>query len=152
MGPGKNGNGSWTELFFLDEVTALAAGHRPCFYCRRSNAVTFANIVADSLGVGTIRAPELDRLLHMERIASGGDIEPMNPEDLQELPDGTMIAADSGILAIKNDQCLPWTFDGYGKPLSFSSITGQVAIITPRTNRQALRGGYTPVWHPSSDA
>ena len=152
MGPGNNGNGSWTELFFLDEVTAMAAGHRPCFYCRRSNAVTFAEYVANSLGVGRIRAPELDRRLHRERIASGGKIEPMNPENLRALPDGTMIAADSNVLAIKNGECLPWSFDGYGKPLPFSSITGQVSIITPKTIRRALDGGYLPVWHPSAEA
>ncbi|MEX0346283.1 MAG: hypothetical protein AB3N20_15270 [Rhizobiaceae bacterium] len=152
MGSGKNGNGSWTELFFLDEVTALAAGHRPCFYCRRSNAVTFADIVANSLRLGEIRAPELDRRLHGERIASGGDIERLDPGDLQGLPDGTMIAAGSGIMAIRNGQCLPWSFDGYGRPLPVSSINGQLAIITPRTSRQALCGGYLPVWHPSADA
>jgi hypothetical protein len=65
-----SGNAGWTELFFLDEVTALAAGHRPCFYCRRERAVEFARCFSAGQGRKTISAPEMDALLHRERWAS----------------------------------------------------------------------------------
>ncbi|MCO5160349.1 MAG: hypothetical protein M9939_04390 [Mesorhizobium sp.] len=67
-----SGGAGWTELFFLDEVTALAAGHRPCFYCRRERAVEFARCFAARQGRETISAPEMDAVLHRERWASGG--------------------------------------------------------------------------------
>jgi hypothetical protein len=65
-----SGNAGWTELFFLDEVTALAAGHRPCFYCRRERAVEFARCFAAGQGRRTMSAPEMDAVLHRERWAS----------------------------------------------------------------------------------
>lgn len=65
-----SGNAGWTELFFLDEVTALAAGHRPCFYCRRERAVEFARCFAAGQGRDRISAPEMDVVLHLERWAS----------------------------------------------------------------------------------
>lgn len=65
-----SGGAGWTELFFLDEVTALAAGHRPCFYCRRERAVEFARCFAAGQGRETITAPEMDAVLHRERWAS----------------------------------------------------------------------------------
>src|SRR3954468_15640855 len=59
----------YTELFFLDEVTALAAGHRPCFECRRAEAMAFAAAFAKGQGLSSpLRAPEMDRLLHAERL------------------------------------------------------------------------------------
>jgi hypothetical protein len=68
-----SGNAGWTELFFLDEVTALAAGHRPCFYCRRERALEFSRCFAAGQGRRTMSAPEMDAVLHRERWASGGD-------------------------------------------------------------------------------
>ncbi len=65
-----SGKAGWTELFFLDEVTALAAGHRPCFYCRRERALEFARCFAAGQGRPAISAPEMDAVLHRERRAS----------------------------------------------------------------------------------
>jgi hypothetical protein len=70
-----SGNAGWTELFFLDEVTALAAGHRPCFYCRRERAVEFARCFAAGQGRDRMSAPEMDEVLHRERWASGGNLQ-----------------------------------------------------------------------------
>ena len=64
------GGRSWTELFFLDEATALAAGHRPCFYCRRDDANRFRAAWEQGNGV-TILAPEIDAVLHRERLDGG---------------------------------------------------------------------------------
>jgi hypothetical protein len=66
-----SGNAGWTELFFLDEVTALAAGHRPCFYCRRERAKAFAGHYGDAFRVAAPKAGEIDARLHGERLASG---------------------------------------------------------------------------------
>src|SRR6516225_12284379 len=65
------GGRSWTELFFLDEATALAAGHRPCFYCRRDDANRFRAAWEEGNGVREVLAPEMDAVLHRERLASG---------------------------------------------------------------------------------
>src|SRR5271155_1073591 len=64
------GGRSWTELFFLDEATALAAGHRPCFYCRRDDANKFRAAWEEGNGVANIRAGDMDTVLHRERLAS----------------------------------------------------------------------------------
>ena len=67
-----SGNAGWTELFFLDEVTALAAGHRPCFYCRREQAEAFADCFGKAQGIARPKVAEMDAVLHRERLASGG--------------------------------------------------------------------------------
>ena len=59
---------SWTELFFLDEATALAAGHRPCFYCRREDANRFRAAWEEGNGVTGAKASEIDKMLHAERL------------------------------------------------------------------------------------
>ncbi len=58
------GGRSWTELFFLDEATAFAAGHRPCFFCRRDDANRFRAAWEEGNGVADIRAREIDAVLH----------------------------------------------------------------------------------------
>src|SRR5262245_18907790 len=75
-GPG--GKAGWTELFFLDEVTALAAGHRPCFHCRREQAMAFARHYGAAFGVTRPSATEIDERLHDERLASGGPLVPVD--------------------------------------------------------------------------
>ncbi|MDQ2632799.1 MAG: hypothetical protein M3Y78_03575, partial [Pseudomonadota bacterium] len=64
MGRNANGKAGWTELFFLDEVTALAAGHRPCFTCRREEAKAFAACYGRAFKIDKPRAPEIDARLH----------------------------------------------------------------------------------------
>src|SRR5215204_527229 len=61
------GGRSWTELFFLDEATALAAGHRPCFYCRRDDANRFRGCWEEGNGVSRVLARDIDAVLHRER-------------------------------------------------------------------------------------
>src|SRR5665647_109876 len=77
----------YTELFFLDEVTALAAGHRPCFECRRADAVTFAEKISETSSRAS--APEMDRVLHDERLA--GRDKRVHPYFLDDLPDGVVL-------------------------------------------------------------
>src|SRR6186713_2001509 len=76
----------YTELFFLDEVTALAAGHRPCFECRRAEAVAFAAAFAKEQGLSSpLRAPEMDRILHAERL--DGHDKRLHQRTIVDLPD-----------------------------------------------------------------
>ena len=71
------GGRSWTELFFLDEATAFAAGHRPCFYCRRDDANRFRAAWEAGNGVKDVLAPEIDAVLHRERFSSGKKLHPL---------------------------------------------------------------------------
>jgi hypothetical protein len=89
--------GHYTRLFFLDEPTALAAGHRPCAYCRREAYRSFrAAWAAGSahLGLGTEpRAAEIDRVLHAERLGPDGS-KRLHPAELADLPDGAFVLED----------------------------------------------------------
>src|SRR5262252_8662407 len=82
---------SWTELFFLDEATAFAAGHRPCFFCRREDAKRFSAAWEQGNRKTSIRAGEIDRVLHAERLDRGRKrLHPL-PVPLRDLPDGAMV-------------------------------------------------------------
>ena len=109
-----SGNAGWTELFFLDEVTALAAGHRPCFYCRRRAASDFAGYYGDAFGIAEPKAAEIDARLHAERLASGGQPTPLTERAARNLPDGAMVMLGGRPFAMKAGALLPWSFSGYG--------------------------------------
>ncbi|TRC98253.1 hypothetical protein FJV76_13050 [Mesorhizobium sp. WSM4303] len=147
------GKAGWTELFFLDEVTALAAGHRPCFYCRRERATDFVGRFGNAFGVTEPRAPMVDKKLHKERLASGGKPPAIKAEDLAGLPDGAMIADAGTAYALRGGKTLRWSFAGYGGAVGFASFAGrQVHLLTPATTVSVLRQGFEPVWHPSAEA
>lgn len=139
----------YTELFFLDEVTALAAGHRPCFYCRREAAQDFQRCFAKGNGLATAPAPRIDKLLHAERHAVTGDTQPLRQDQIRHLPDGTVIAVETAVLALKAGQALPWDFSGYGEP---RALPAHARLLTPPSTIAALRAGYAPAWHPSARA
>ncbi|CCV11846.1 hypothetical protein [Mesorhizobium sp. STM 4661] len=145
------GKAGWTELFFLDEVTALAAGHRPCFFCRRERATDFVGRFGAAFGIAEPRAPMVDKRLHRERLASGG--RPPAADELAGLPDGVMIA-DGGIaFALHNGKALRWSFAGYSEPVGFDRFAGRpLSLLTPATTLAVLRQGYEPVWHPTAEA
>lgn len=144
---GPAGRAGWTELFFLDEVTALAAGHRPCFYCRRMAARSFGICFAAGNKMEEASAPAMDATLHRQRLASGGDMRRLSQAELAALPDGTMIAADGIACALRQGQALPWDFHGYGKA---QDLPDEARLITPPATVAALIAGFQPVWHPSS--
>ncbi len=149
--PGQPDRAGWTELFFLDEVTALAAGHRPCFYCRRERARDFVARFGAAVGIGEPRAPMLDRRLHRERVASGGRAAEIAMRDLAGLPDGAMVAADGEAYAVRDGKALRWSFSGYGERCGFDALSGRpLRLLTPATTLAVLARGYTPVWHASA--
>jgi len=146
------GKAGWTELFFLDEVTALAAGHRPCFFCRRERATDFVARFGEAFGVTEPRAPMADKRLHKERLASGGRPPAVKARELDNLPDGSMVASGDTAYAIRAGKALEWSFAGYADPIGFERLAGEpLRLLTPATSVSVLRQGFTPVWHPSAD-
>ncbi len=125
MGPG------YTSLFFLDEVTALAAGHRPCFECRRAEAMAF---------LGGEKADSFDRRLHEQR-KLGAELSAAG------LPDGTIVEQDGQACAIRNGKMLRWTFAGYDAALPLQKSS---KVLTPPAIIAILAKGYQPRWHPSA--
>jgi hypothetical protein len=140
----------YTELFFLDEPTALAAGHRPCFECRRKDAEAFAEYwrQAQSL-TAPPRAEEMDGILHRERL--NGKAKRQHPDSIDRLPDGAFIALDGTTFAVHGDVLLRWTAVGYEAraPRSRGIV---VDVLTPPAVLDVLRAGYRPHWHPTAKA
>ena len=137
---------SWTELFFLDEAVALAAGHRPCFFCRREAAEAFRNAWALGWAVKVPAAAEMDAVLHAERLDHGRKRLHALPGPADELPSAIAAAGEAYILA--RGRAFRWTAQGYEGPLQ---IPRAEALLTPPSTLGALRAGYRPVLHPSID-
>ncbi|TKW79989.1 MAG: hypothetical protein DI543_02360 [Bradyrhizobium icense] len=140
------GGRSWTELFFLDEATALAAGHRPCFYCRRDDANRFRAAWEKGNRVADVLAPDIDAVLHRERFASGKKLHAL-PMRLDKLPDGAMVQAGEESFVIAGGKPLRWSFAGYRK---VEGLTGEAMLITPPSTVRAMAAGFGPVLHPSA--
>jgi hypothetical protein len=142
--------GRWTALFFLDEATALAAGHRPCGYCRRADHLWFAESWRSARGLAERpRAPQMDAELHAERADPRTRQKLTRPVMLGDLPDGAMVA-HAGTLALWcRGALLPWSFEGYGQPLAVSP-RATAALLTPPSIVAALAAGYRPRVHPTA--
>jgi len=148
---GRNGGAGWTELFFLDEVTALAAGHRPCFECRREAAKAYAGAFGRAFDVAKPTVQMMDARLHAERLASArGFGVSMEVEDVAQLPDGAMIFDGERAYALRDGRAFSWSFEGYCDGIPLSAFGGRIVVITPATTIAVLRQGYEPVWHPGA--
>jgi hypothetical protein len=142
--------GRWTALFFVDEATALAAGHRPCAYCRRADFLSFAEAWRRGAGLAVRPwAREMDATLHGERVESRTRRQRTRSVRAGGLPDGAMIryAGAPGLYA--GGRFRPWSFAGYGTPVA---IPGKepVELLTPPSTVAALAAGYRPLVHPSA--
>jgi hypothetical protein len=143
--------GQYTELFFLDEATALAAGHRPCFECRRDDAVAFATLWARLRGKdGRASAREMDDVLHAERVDARGRKVTYIAE-LDDLPDGTFIRHQGQPCLVFAGSIHPWTPDGYQRPQP-RPRNCQLEVLTPRSVVSVLAAGFTAAMHPSATA
>lgn len=141
----------YTELFFLDEATALAAGHRPCFECRRADATRFAALWAQSHGMPSPpSAPEMDRVLHEERLAPDRAKQSFEAR-ADSLPDGVILhlASEDDLYLIAGKRLFPWSFSGYGPPRPLPERQN-VHVLTPRSIVAVLSSGYRPMLHPSA--
>lgn len=153
MGPNaSSGRAGWTNLFFLDEVTALAAGHRPCFTCLREKAKAFAGCFAEGTGRDAISAPEMDAILHTERLASGGRATHLAAEPIERLPNGVVITVGGKPMATRGPSLVGWTFGRWTAGGIRRADAGRDArLITPPSTVAALAAGYLPTWHDSVD-
>jgi hypothetical protein len=138
---------SWTELFFLDEATALAAGHRPCFFCRREHADRFRAAWDVGNGRPHTLAREIDAVLHGERLERGRKRLHHLPIPLSGLPDGTMVQAGADSFLIAKGKVLLWSPGGYREA---SLRLEDPSLLTPPSTVRALAAGYRPVLHPSA--
>ena len=133
----------YTSVFFLDEVTALAAGHRPCFFCRRKEAQQFL-----SLAEPPLMADAADRILHEQRCASR--TRSLTQEcDVATQPDGAMIAIDGAPHAVRGDRLLRWSFEGYRDARPRRAVQ-RATLITPPLFVTILANGFRPRWHDSA--
>ncbi|MDQ3782368.1 MAG: hypothetical protein M3349_05450 [Actinomycetota bacterium] len=138
--------GRWTELFFWDEVTALAAGHRPCFECRRQDAVRFRDLFRQVTGEVAAGAPAIDRRLAAERGALGSPPRvgaAVLTAAAARLPEHAIVLHDGLPHVVTEGRLRPWDETGYGAPTAFP--TGEVPVITPATTVAVLAAGYQTV-------
>lgn len=133
---------NWTELFFLDEAVAMAAGHRPCAYCRRENYNVFSNAWGENL-----KAPQMDAILHAARAIHGARCLQTHSADAATLPAGTFIKTNE-IMMVTDDCARTYTPAGYGPPIP--RPTGTVTVLTSPPMVNVLRAGYVPKLHPSA--
>lgn len=132
----------YTELFFLDEATAFAAGHRPCFECRRADAKAFAAAWAKARGLDRpAKAGEMDAVLKTERPGPGG------PVKADALAPGAMVAAAGEAFLFDGAAFRRWRFDGYGPA---AAPPAPLRLLTPASALAAFRAGYRPSLHPSA--
>jgi hypothetical protein len=140
------GGRSWTELFFLGEAVALAAGHRPCFFCRRAAAERFRGAWATAHGGPPLRAAAIDTILHQELLDRGRKrVHPL-PGAVDALPDGAMVAAADAAYTLRGGRAYRWTEDG---DAASETLPGADGLLTPPSTLAALNAGYRAELHPS---
>lgn len=142
--------GHYTELFFLDEPTALAAGHRPCALCRRDAYSSFRDCFV-SANPGALNgmkpgAPAIDSVLHAARITRGHR-KVAYSEHLGRLPDGVLVelgAPGTAVALLRDGALHQWSPGGYGEPIPADPGT-EVWVLTPEPVVRTIRAGYDPL-------
>jgi len=144
--------GSYTELFFLDEATALAAGHRPCAECRYRDYQDFRRCwaIARADPSGTLpSADRIDAQLHRDRLASPG-VRKTYRAEIAALADGVFILQDGEAWLLWQAALLRWTPGGYERRGARRPTHGRVTVLTPRATAYTIAAGYAPALHPSA--
>jgi hypothetical protein len=144
-----------TELYFLDEATALAAGHRPCGECRYRDYQEFKRCWSVVFG-SVPRVRDIDARLHADRLLDGRRRDKFGSPSVRRtyrdavasLPSGTMVSLDDELWLVRGDELLRWTPGGYRERRPVSSAA-EVTVITPRCTVAVLAAGYRPVLHPT---
>ncbi len=143
--------GRFTELFFLDEATALAAGHRPCALCRRADYEHLCALWA-TLHPGQRGADAIDEQLHRERILPRSGRRVLHDASVDELPDGAMIMHDGEPALVLGSRLLEWSPGGY-RDRARRPAHGRVSVITPPSLLALLateRAPLVALVHPSA--
>ena len=135
---------SWTELFFLDEATSFSAGHRPCFYCRRDDAVRFREAWAKGNRRRRVTAKDIDALLHRERL--DGRLKKLHPLNVRvrDLPDGAMIVQAGRSYLLRDGRAWLWSFRGYA---ASNDPLDHAMLLTPPSIIRAFEAGYAPAFN-----
>jgi hypothetical protein len=135
----------YTELFFLDEAVALAAGHRPCAECRYAAYQSFLTAWTVSRALSAKpAADDVDRVLHRQRrLVDGARV--TYPALLAGLPDGVFIVHDDESWLVHDGGLHRWTPAGYTDRID--QFDGPAAVLTPRATVEAIRAGYRPLVH-----
>lgn len=145
--------GNYSEIFFLDEATAFAAGHRPCSYCQRERSKLFKaawlNANVPCTEHSKISMPKLDAQLHKERALRGGK-KVTYQESLASLPSGAMFAHNGAFFLVGASGYLPWAFSGYGHVIDLNPTT-EVSVLTPKSIVAAFKHKFQPNLHPSAN-
>lgn len=139
---------SWTELFFLDEATAFAAGHRPCAECRRPDYRRYCELWATCFGE-PVGADIIDRQLQRDRLAAPRTKRTYKSQ-LAKLPDGAYIAADDRAWLVLGDSLFAWSDRGYTERRKRIGDR-EVDVLTPKSTVAVLAAGYRPSIHPSAE-
>lgn len=141
---------SYSELFFLDEATALSAGHRPCGECQRKRYQEFKKIWLNINNAGiSISAKEMDKRIHQDRI-NAEKMQHTFQANLSELPIGTFFEYASEAIVVYKENCyLIWSFDGYQKKIELPQNL-IVTVLTPQTFVKMFDHGYVPNFHSSA--
>jgi len=138
--------GQYTELFFLDEATALAAGHRPCAECRRERYKAFLETWPEA----GVKAGDIDATLKRERADENRTV--ISADQLATLPGGVLVKhlSSGAFYLLHGGEAYPWSFSGYGPRESLQTLAGDFRLLTPASTVAALRSGYRPDIHPSA--
>jgi hypothetical protein len=146
---------SYTELFFLDEAVAFAAGHRPCAECRREEYLQFRTAWIRAKGVTAESPPsidDIDRDLHAARVQARSQKQVTWQADLPTLPDGTFVClgdGDEDAWVVCRSDLLHWTHFGYDRVRSLRDV--EVEVLTPAPIVDVFRVGYRPTLHATAD-
>lgn len=142
--------GRWTALFFFDEAVALAAGHRPCHYCRRADFLRYAEAWATGHGLDQRpRAAAMDTVLHGQRVDARTRRQRTTDHDLTTLPDGAMVRFDGSPALVQRRTVRPWSWAGYGDSVRIPPSTS-LEVLTPPANLVVLQAGFAPLLHSSA--
>ncbi len=149
--------GTYSELFFLDEATSFSAGHRPCRSCQRSRYDTFkaawsaVHAASTPSGASTTWLPiaAIDAVLHAERIGPDRS-KRTHPAALADLPDGTVYQRGGEAWLVWRGRSLRWSFAGYQEAIE-PPTAGEVAVLTPPSVVALFRTGFRPEVHPTAN-
>jgi hypothetical protein len=145
--------GRYTELFFLDEVTAFAAGHRPCGECRYEDYRRFSAIW-QSLHPGQRGADAMDVQLHRERVDAKTRGQRRHALAFGDLPDGTFVWRAQRAWLVRGDELLEWTPAGYLAQRCARPRSGTAVVLSPPSLVEVLRAGWdpeaVPLTHPTA--
>lgn len=152
------GPNSYTELFFLDEATSFAAGHRPCYECRRQDAISFAELWAEqhaggtdqgqNVGRGRAKAGDIDNILHAERLNARGQKATFEAT-VSELPTGAFVRWRDGAYLVLGDRLFRWSPEGYTAALDVAP-NQRVDVLTPKSTLAVFAAGYDADVHESA--